>query len=112
VKKLQDRVFPAFEKASPPQMPDGDRLMLLITACDVFTQSEAACLEEMGFIDLIPKMTSMEEVVEMRVRSYFDPKTGKLDAPGFGNSEDRLRKDQQRRQDCLVSAIKVWEKGN
>jgi hypothetical protein len=109
---LKERVFPVFEKACSPRTSDSDRLILLITACDVFTQSEAACLGEMGFVDLIQKMTKMEEIVEMRVRSYLDPKTGKLDAPGFGNSEDRLRKDQQRRQDCLISAIKVWEKGN
>lgn len=79
--------------------------ILWAIACDCFTQSEIACIGEKGFLELAAQQTSIAELVECRYQAYFDPKTGKLDAPGFGNSPTRLRADQERRTEAVLRAI-------
>jgi hypothetical protein len=77
-------------------------------ACDVFTQSEVACLGKDGFLDRIAAFTfefSIPEINTVRYESYFDPKTSKLDAPGFGNDPARLRADQERRTKAVLEII-------
>ena len=72
-------------------------------ACDVFTQSELACMARDGFLDQL--VLNPSNLVECRVRAYFDPNTGRLDAPGFQNNIDRLRADQERRTESVLSAL-------
>ena len=72
-------------------------------ACDCFTQSELACMARDGFLDQL--VLNPSNLVECRVRAYFDPDTGRLDAPGFQNNIDRLRADQERRTESVLSAL-------
>ena len=72
-------------------------------ACDCFTQSELACMARDGFLDQL--VLNPSNLVECRVRAYFDPDTGRLDAPGFQNDIDRLRADQERRTEAVLSAL-------
>jgi hypothetical protein len=107
--RIRERLLPRFNDAVIKQQTK-NHLYLFVTACDVYTQSEAACLAKGGFLDWIPQIKSMagDNLTEYRVRSYFDPATGQLDTPGFGNKVQRLRADQQRRQKCLTEAIEAW----
>ena len=74
-----------------------------VLACDVFTQSELACMAHDGFLDQL--LLNASNLLECRVRAYFDPDTGRLDAPGFQNNIDRLRADQKRRTEAVLLAL-------
>lgn len=82
-------------------------------ACDVYTQSEAACLLEGGFLDQLKNnmpasgVLNVETLTKMRVNSYYDPKTGKLDAPGFGNNTGRVQADQKRRTEAVLTILEA-----
>lgn len=105
--KLLTQLLPRFEGAAPSSVFKDHlklRLILFVTACDCFVQSEAACCAQEGFLDLIEKDPTID-IIEARVLAYYDPETGNLDAPGFGNNLDRLRADQTRRQECINAAI-------
>lgn len=76
---------------------------------DLFTQSPGAATFAGGFLDQLPTFTRQELtqkiIVQVRVQSFFDPRSGKLDAPGFGNSLSRLTADQERRTNALIAVI-------
>lgn len=80
---------------------------ILYNIADLYTQAPAACMGNRGFVDLLlDKKTALlslseKDIVDLRVKSYIDPNTNKLDAPGFNNDINKLKKDQERR----VSAI-------
>jgi hypothetical protein len=74
-------------------------------ACDLFTQSELACMGDGGLLEQLRE--SPNDLVGARVRSYYDPKTGKLDAPGFGDDLARLRADQERRTKAVFKNLEV-----
>jgi hypothetical protein len=84
--------------------------MLFLCACDVYTQSETACLARGGFLDQVAAngnyTPTISVVIDWRVQAYYDPETGKLDAPGFGNDPVRLRQDQSRRIEAIDLAAK------
>jgi hypothetical protein len=108
--KLKNTLLPAFNIAcSPFEWSESDRLILFVTACDVFTQSEAACCLKGGFLDLIPHLPGLRQIVNVRVDAYMDPRTHRIDAPGVGNDRNRLFSDQLRRQECLMLAIAHYQ---
>lgn len=76
---------------------------------DLFTQSPGAATLEGGFLDQLPtfirKGITQKLIVQVRVQSFFDPRSGTLDAPGFGNSLSRLTADQERRTNALMAVI-------
>jgi hypothetical protein len=80
-------------------------------ACDCFTQSEVATIGEKGFLELAKEgfeerfVQLYQEIRRWRYLSYFDPVTGRLDAPGFNNELPRLRRDQERRTEAVLRAI-------
>jgi hypothetical protein len=74
-------------------------------ACDVFTQSETACLARGGVLEQLKAMPC--DLISARVQAYFDPTTRKLDAPGFGNNVERLRADQERRTKVVLEVIQL-----
>jgi hypothetical protein len=77
--------------------------------CDLFTQSELACVGEGGLLDQLESkdMTDLaiKDIIDWRVKAYEDPTTRTLDAPGFGNDYKRLYNDQKRRTDAIVEVI-------
>lgn len=76
---------------------------------DLFTQSPGAATLRGGFLDRLKNISQQgitrQSIIQTRVNSFFDPDTGKLDAPGFGNSLSRLTADQERRTDALLTVI-------
>jgi hypothetical protein len=100
IDKFKSILMPRFIKAFKDfHLSDRQILELWLIACDCFVQSEIACIGRKGFIDLASAGCRRGKggFLEWRYQAYFDPKTGKLDAPGFGNNPDRLKADQLRR---------------
>jgi hypothetical protein len=106
IEKLKKSLLPQFLHLFKDDTTEARALWAI--ACDCFTQSEAACLALDGFLDRISTDDfeySVEAIIEARYQAYFDPSTGKLDAPGFGNRPERLRADQERRTIAVLEAI-------
>ncbi|MFL5352938.1 peptidoglycan-binding domain-containing protein [Archangium sp.] len=106
---------PAYEAAARKAGLDPNNPLLAAAYFDTFTQSEAAANLPGGFLDQLPQLAregvTPEHIIEARVRSYVDPNTGRLDAPAFGNDPARLRQDQARRMDAVVSVLQHEGKG-
>lgn len=64
-------------------------------ALDLWNQSPAA---GSSFVSHLPSATPTgQQIIEARSKSYINPATGRLDAPGLGNDPDQVRGDQTRR---------------
>ena len=73
-------------------------------ALDLWNQ---APLAGESFVDNLPTAKpNTAQIVEARSRSYIDPPTGKLDAPGLGNSPAQVEADQARRTDEVMTQLK------
>jgi hypothetical protein len=108
IDKFKSVLMPRFVKDFKDfHLADRQILELWLIACDSFVQSEVACIGEKGFIDLAVAglRKGQNNYLDWRYQAYFDPKTNKLDAPGFGNNPDRLKADQRRRLEAVVTAI-------
>jgi hypothetical protein len=106
IEKFKAVLLPKFLKLFKENSPEVRALWAI--ACDCFVQSEVACTAEDGFLDQISAFTfefNPPSIIEARYQAYFDPATGKLDASGFGNDPTRLRADQQRRTDAVLSVF-------
>lgn len=98
-----------YENAARAAGLDPGHPFLAASFFDLFTQAPLAATGEMGLLDLLPQLAkaglTRNAMIEMRVQSYVDPRTGRLDAPGFGNSRERLTADQARRTDALLEVV-------
>lgn len=87
--------------------PNDGRLLANFT--DLYTQAPAAAVGAGGFLDRLGEIKaaggSYDAILQARLNSYRNPSTGALDAPGFGNSLERLTADQRRRMDALESVL-------
>ena len=73
-------------------------------ALDLWNQ---APLAGESFVDNLPTAKpNTAQIVEARSRSYIDPPTGKLDAPGLGNSPAQVEADQARRTAEVMTQLK------
>lgn len=84
----------------------------LINGLDLANQAPLAGLNEMGYLDRLKQMRELvddpdEQVLEARVWSYWHPQRNTWDAPGLGNTYDRIRHDQKRRQAAIDAALAV-----
>jgi hypothetical protein len=110
IQKFKDILLPKFVEIIPrlQQWEIDEIKMLLLYACDVYTQSETACLAKGGFLEQVAangnSTPTISVVIDWRVQAYYVPKTGKLDAPGFGNDLTRLVGDQTRRCEAIISS--------
>jgi len=106
---------PTYEAAARSAGLDPNNALLAAAYFDTFTQSEAAANLPGGFLDQLPELArkgvTLENIVDIRVQSYVDPSTGRLDAPAFGNDPVDLRRDQTRRMDAIVSVLQREGKG-
>lgn len=74
-----------------------------LAGLDLFNQSEAAGRD---FVKHLTTATPTQaEIIAARTKTYFDPKTGKLDAPGLGNNERMVETDQSRRTKVLLAPL-------
>ena len=72
-------------------------------ALDLWNQ---APLASESFVDHLPTAKpSTAQIIEARSRSYIDPSTGKLDAPGLGNNPAQVEADQTRRTDEVLRQL-------
>ena len=76
---------------------------VMIAALDLYTQSPLAAGDFIGHLNT--HNPSVEEIIRARVKSYVNPDTGNLDAPGLGNDPQRVWDDQQRRTEELLEVI-------
>ena len=71
---------------------------VMFNLIDLEVQSPAAA---QGFAGKLPQMKAggwtVEAIAKARADSYINPETGRLEASGFGNSYQRLMKDQRSR---------------
>jgi hypothetical protein len=119
LKKIRDVLLPKFLKpVQAVNLPTSGLKQLFLVACDLYTQSEIACIGRGGFLQQLrgipPYQIATDTIIDWRVAAYHDPETGQLDAPGFGNNLERLRADQQRRTEAVLWAAETlgllkWE---
>ena len=77
-------------------------------ALDLWNQSPSAAD---SFIDHLPSAKpTTEQMVQARSRSYRDPVTGQLDAPGLGNDAETVEADQARRTEAVLEQLEQDEK--
>ncbi|NJR58294.1 MAG: hypothetical protein HC769_05190 [Cyanobacteria bacterium CRU_2_1] len=81
-----------------------------LNGIDLANQAPRAVMEREGYVDWLAKaheqgMQGDEAILWARVRSFIDPYTRSWNAPGLGNSEDRIIRDQQRRMLAISQAI-------
>jgi hypothetical protein len=84
----------------------------LIAGLDLANQAPLAALNSMGYLDRLVQMRQLplspeERIIEARVWSYWHPRRKTWDAPGLGNTYDRIRHDQQRRQQAIDRVLGV-----
>jgi hypothetical protein len=81
-----------------------------LNGIDLANQAPKAALDEFGYIDRLAEayargLTGSDAILWARVQSFIDPRTQTWDAPGLGNSEDRITRDQERRMIAITKAI-------
>jgi hypothetical protein len=77
----------------------------LLTALDLWNQAPLAGQDFVTHL-ATPDPTP-EQIIEARAKSYIDPATGALDAPGLGNSMVNVEADQRRRTKANLSALQL-----
>ncbi len=81
-----------------------------LNGIDLANQSPAAALNTGGYVERLKQaydmgLTGSEAVLWARTRSFLDPDTQRWNAPGLGNTVDRISADQERRQQAIARAI-------
>jgi hypothetical protein len=83
-----------------------------LNGIDLANQAPKAALDREGYIDWLAKsrqrgMKGSEAILWARTRSFINPVTQRWDAPGLGNTGDRIQRDQARRMEAIGRAIAV-----
>ncbi len=86
----------------------------LINGLDLATQSELAGLDAWGYVDRLAQMKETvsdpdEQIIRARTWSYWDPVENRWAAPGLGNTEYYIRRDQARRFNAVKQALLYQE---
>lgn len=82
----------------------------LMNAVDLANQAPRAALGSQNFIDHLKTakeegLSENEAILEARTRSFVNPATGQWNAPGLGNTEAGIRRDQWRRMERVAQAL-------
>jgi hypothetical protein len=88
-----------------------------LNGLDLANQSPLAAIGSVGYIERLSEakhngMEGAEAILVARTRSYINPKTGRWNAPGLGNTEASIRRDQQRRATMVAQAIAAYTAQN
>ncbi|MEA5449904.1 hypothetical protein VB780_15095 [Leptolyngbya sp. CCNP1308] len=88
-----------------------------LNGLDLANQSPLAAIGRVGYIERLAEAKAngyegSEAILVARTRSYINPNTGRWNAPGLGNTEPSIRRDQQRRADAVAKAIAAYEAQN
>jgi hypothetical protein len=81
-----------------------------LNGIDLANQAPKAVLDRDGYVDWLSKahqkgLDKSDAVLWARVQSFIDPNTQKWNAPGLGNSPDKITHDQERRMLAIANAI-------
>lgn len=84
-----------------------------LNGIDLANQAPKAVLERSGYVEWLAEahakgMSGSDAILWARVQSFIDPDTQTWDAPGLGNSEDRITRDQERRMLEIAKAIDAY----
>ncbi|PZV08503.1 MAG: hypothetical protein DCF32_04670 [Leptolyngbya sp.] len=88
-----------------------------LNGLDLANQSPLAAIGRVGYIERLAEAKAngyegSEAILVARTRSYINPNTGRWNAPGLGNTEASIRRDQQRRANAVAQAIAAYEAEN
>ena len=93
-----------------------DDLEVRLNGIDLANQAPLAAIaaDGGGYLDRLKQAQEMglagtDAVLWARVRSYLDPDTGKWNAPGLGNTVDRIAHDQERRMSRIAETLAVYQ---
>ncbi len=88
-----------------------------LNGLDLANQSPLAAIGRVGFIERLAEAKAngyegSEAILVARTRSYINPNTGRWNAPGLGNTEPSIRRDQQRRANAVANALAAYADQN
>jgi hypothetical protein len=83
-----------------------------LNGIDLANQAPLAALGRGGYVERLKQAYDMglrgsEAIVWARTRSFLDPDTRRWNAPGLGNTIDRITADQDRRRRAIARAIET-----
>lgn len=83
-----------------------------LNGIDLANQSPLAALDSGGYVDRLAEaykqgLKGESAILQARSRSFIDPSTGRLNAPGLGNNFGSVTHDQGRRLDRVSDAIQT-----
>ncbi|MFH7241839.1 MAG: hypothetical protein ACHWZW_03210 [Spirulina sp.] len=84
-----------------------------LNGIDLANQSPLASIGRVGYIERLSEVRTWglegtEAIVVARTRSYINPNTGRWNAPGLGNTEASITRDQRRRTDAIARALEAY----
>jgi hypothetical protein len=85
-----------------------------LNGIDLANQAPLAALDRGGYVDRLRQayaegLRGSEAVLRARTYAFLNPNTNRWDAPGLGNREDSISRDQLRRLSAIANAIAVHE---
>ena len=85
-----------------------------LNGIDLANQAPKAALDRQGYIDWLAKAHAIgksgeDAILWARAQSYFDPAIQRWNAPGLGNTEERITQDQARRMAAISQAIGLYQ---
>lgn len=85
-----------------------------LNAIDLANQAPKAVLDTDGYIEWLAEAHRMgkqgaDAILWARVQSFFDPQTQRWNAPGLGNTPERITRDQQRRMLAITRALEAQD---
>jgi len=80
----------------------------LLTALDLWNQAPLAGRD---FVKHLPTHDpTPEQIIDARAKSFVDPATGSLDAPGLGNDPSAVWSDQARRVNDALDSLQLLQR--
>ncbi|MCU0548645.1 MAG: hypothetical protein MUC48_04785 [Leptolyngbya sp. Prado105] len=111
-RKQLDRLRRQYNMIQDSAIAAGLRLGLAeqLNGIDLANQAPLAALDQGGYIDRLRQaydrgLQGSEAVLQARTYSYLNPRTNQWEAPGLGNTEESISRDQARRQSAIAEAI-------
>ncbi|MEB3314354.1 MAG: hypothetical protein VKL98_09430 [Cyanobacteriota bacterium] len=86
-----------------------------LNGLDLANQSPLAAIGRVGYVERLAEAKAnghagMDAIVVARTRSYINPETQRWNAPGLGNTETSIRRDQERRTRAVAQALAAYQR--
>jgi len=85
-----------------------------LNGIDLANQSPLAAIGRVGYVERLAEaklekgLTGTDAIIVARTRSYINPDTERWNAPGLGNTEASITRDQRRRVQAIAGAVEVY----